>query len=58
VGRKIPDGGDRGTPGSWRELQESFRPRSSDMDRESFQIVDSFLVIAVLDTFAETKPIL
>jgi hypothetical protein len=29
VGRKISDGGDRGTPGYRREWQESFRPTSA-----------------------------
>jgi hypothetical protein len=27
VGRNIPDGGDRGTPGYRRKWQESFRPK-------------------------------
>jgi hypothetical protein len=31
VGRKISDGGDRGTPGYRREWQESFRPRRIDI---------------------------
>ena len=58
MGRKISDGGDRGTPGYRRGRQESFRARRLEMlwIWKVFGFGDKFRGRAVPDTFARRNP--
>jgi len=53
VGRKISDGGDRGTPGYQREWQGILQAKKAryPLDMEGFWLSDKFRIRAVINPF-------